>query len=328
MKLTPEWQALEVKWGQRPSLSGTVEDFRTGYDQLSLALEAQENTPADPSVHVRDEVLPSGLTIRIYVPEEVHERGQKLPIGVYAHAGGFTCGSLDNYGEDRLCRYLVQHAPCVLASVDYRLAPEHPVPTQLHDYLEGYDWVWEHAESLGGSKETVFAIGTSCGGGLALGVALKYLEYGTMAERVKGIISLAPTTIHPHHVPEGFKRHIKSWEENRDAPILNYDSYINFTVINGTINEKKNPDVHPALHRRLGELPPTYIVTCGADLVRDDGTIVKAVLDHAGVPCKQDNYEALPHLFWLYPEIPEGAVFKANTAAAVNWIMKAGSVRQ
>lgn len=52
--------------------------------------------------------------------------------------------------------------------------------------------------------------------------------------------------------------------------------------LNGTAALRDNPDVFPGVHERLGELPRTYIATCGADVVRDDGTIVKIAMDRAG----------------------------------------------
>lgn len=52
--------------------------------------------------------------------------------------------------------------------------------------------------------------------------------------------------------------------------------------MNGSTAQKRNPDAFPALHDRLAELPPTYIATCGADVIRDDGTIIAVALGKAG----------------------------------------------
>lgn len=45
---------------------------------------------------------------------------------------------------------------------------------------------------------------------------------------------------------------------------------------------KDDPYVFPALHPRKSELPPVYFATCGADPLRDDGTVFKIALEKAG----------------------------------------------
>lgn len=107
---------------------------------------------------------------------------------------------------------------------------------------------WNNAGSLGGSQESMFAIGASCGGGLAIGAALKYLEHGVMAERVKGIVALAPMTIHPEHVPDEYQSHLKSWEENRDGPIVDYAGMMIFQCERSLsvilLSVPSSPDAH------------------------------------------------------------------------------------
>lgn len=40
-----------------------------------------------------------------------------------------------------MCRYIAQHANVIVAQVDFRLAPEHPIPTQVNDCFDAYKWV-------------------------------------------------------------------------------------------------------------------------------------------------------------------------------------------
>lgn len=47
-----------------------------------------------------------------------------------------------------------------------------------------------------------------------------------MAERVRGVVALAPSTLHPRHAPAGLEAHLRSWRENREAPILNFDGLL------------------------------------------------------------------------------------------------------
>ena len=47
------------------------------------------------------------------------------------HGGGFCLGGLES--ESLFCRKVVTELDCVVIDVDYRLAPEHPFPTPVHD---------------------------------------------------------------------------------------------------------------------------------------------------------------------------------------------------
>lgn len=56
---------------------------------------------------------------------------------------GLQTGDLNT--DDLLCRLVAEHAPSIVVNVDYRLSPEHKVPTQLQDTLTVYKWVSEGA---------------------------------------------------------------------------------------------------------------------------------------------------------------------------------------
>ncbi len=70
-----------------------------------------------------------------------------LPAMVFAHGGGWCLGSLDVY--DGPCRALANATGRVILSVDYRLAPEYPFPTPLHDVYQVLCWASEQAAQIG-----------------------------------------------------------------------------------------------------------------------------------------------------------------------------------
>ncbi|KAL2186602.1 alpha/beta-hydrolase [Thermothelomyces heterothallicus CBS 203.75] len=322
MYLSEEWLAYERKLGFRPVIIGTAQEIRTAYNSLAQTI-GEQLPPHDPTLTIRDQTVSAEghqVAVRIYKPREATER--KLPVGIYAHGGGFVAGSVTASFEDYNCRYIAQNTPCILVSVDFRLAPEHPVPAQVDDVLAGYLWTRENIDALNGDPAKVFLIGASVGGGVALSVALKLIARG-QAGQVAGIVALAPITMHPEHVPDEFRADYTAYEENAEGPLINRAAMYVFNSINGCDERKDDPYVFPALHPLLGpELPPTYISTCGADPLRDDGTVIQRALSRHGVRCRLKNYEGLPHFFWIYPEIPTGDTFRADTVEGVRFVLE------
>ena len=74
-------------------------------------------------------------------------------------------GTLD--GFDPLCRALANASGALIASIDYRLAPEHPFPAALEDVRAAVRWLAEHADELGADPERLAIAGDSAGGNLA-----------------------------------------------------------------------------------------------------------------------------------------------------------------
>jgi acetyl esterase len=52
-----------------------------------------------------------------------------LPVLVWFHGGGWVIGDLES--ADAPCRALANRCGCIVASVDYRLAPEHRFPAAV-----------------------------------------------------------------------------------------------------------------------------------------------------------------------------------------------------
>ena len=73
--------------------------------------------------------------------------GGPLPLVAYLHGGGWAVGSLDSF--DPLCRALANASGALIASIDYRLAPEHPFPAAIDDARAAVRWL---AASAGGAR--------------------------------------------------------------------------------------------------------------------------------------------------------------------------------
>ena len=82
------------------------------------------------------------IRVRLYRPRGAADAGP-LPALVYFHGGGWTIGDLDTH--DVVCRELADLARCAVASVDYRLAPEHKFPAAVDDAVAATRWVAREA---------------------------------------------------------------------------------------------------------------------------------------------------------------------------------------
>ena len=112
-------------------------------DNLVAMLLPQLPPPSDATESVDGEV--EGIKYRVYTPKEAAKQGP-LPVAIWTHGGGWMTGDLNT--DDLLCRVIAEHAPSIIVNVDYRLAPEHKVPTQLEDTLKVYRWVSHHPLAL------------------------------------------------------------------------------------------------------------------------------------------------------------------------------------
>ncbi|KAE8728133.1 2-hydroxyisoflavanone dehydratase [Hibiscus syriacus] len=91
------------------------------------------------------------ISARIYLPKHLLDQHQKHPILVYFHGGGFCFSSAFSFVETKFMNRLTCLANAVVVSIEYRLAPEHPLPICYHDCWTGLQWVVSH--SNGDSNE-------------------------------------------------------------------------------------------------------------------------------------------------------------------------------
>ena len=78
-------------------------------------------------------------------------------------------------GSDLSNLLIVSKLGVTVLSVDYRLAPEHPIPAPLDDCYAGLAYLHEHAEELGVDRSRIGIGGESAGGGLAAALSLIHI---------------------------------------------------------------------------------------------------------------------------------------------------------
>lgn len=180
-------------------------------------------------VRSKDVVVSSDpkVTARIFLPESLTQ-GEKLPVLVYIHGGGFCVESALSYFYTPYTATLASNCNVIVVSVDYRLAPEHKIPACYDDSWEALKWVVSHATGSGPDPWVnehadfgrVFLAGDSAGANISHTMAtwagVKGLESGV---KISGIILVHP--FFGHDKPEKLWNYCCSDETGLDDPRLN-----------------------------------------------------------------------------------------------------------
>lgn len=249
------------------------------------------STGPQPGVEVSDHAVPVAggeITVRITRPEA---RGATPePAYLFVHGGGWFQGNLDTAEVE--CGPMASTVPCVVVSVGYRLAPEHPFPTPLEDCVAAYAWLLERAADLGVDPTRVAVGGTSAGGNLAAALCLAARDRGLPVPcfQMLDVPCLDLTLASPSMRAAGTQVGLTG-----DA----VDEFAGFYVPDPA--RRTDPLASPLLAADLAGLPPALIVVAEHDPVRDDGERYLAALHAAGVSASAVRVLAHPHGGWVIP---------------------------
>ncbi|WP_051571753.1 alpha/beta hydrolase fold domain-containing protein [Cryptosporangium arvum] len=206
-----------------------------------------------------------------------------LPVVVFAHGGGGVVGAAANTSAQALCDQL----DCLVVSVDYRLAPEHPFPAGHDDVRAVLEWVLVNAGELGGDPARVIAAGESMGANLVASAAAAS-EPKPVAQ-----LLLTPLTTATQDTP--------SMYDSADAALLDRPT-LDWFLTHFFADPADALDPRFALleapAEMLAAMPPTHVVTAERDPLRDQGELFAARLAEAGVPTTLSRYTGVPHAFF------------------------------
>jgi acetyl esterase len=227
---------------------------------------------------------PAGnLPIRVYTPDG----SSPFPVLVYFHGGGWVICNLDTH--DSLCRALANAASCVVASVDYRLAPEHPFPAAAEDAYAATRWIADNAPQINVNPTRIAVGGDSAGGNLAAVVSL-------MLRDKKGPPLRYQVLIYPVVNLSSFDTN--SYREHGEGYILTRDS-MEFYRGHYVKNEEdaKNAYASPLLAEDLHGLPPALVIAAEIDVLTDEAEAYAHRLKKAGVPVTYSCHKGMIHPF-------------------------------
>jgi len=294
MALDPQAKAfldLGAAAGEPPMSTLTPEQNRertAGLNALSGA--------AKPVAKAESRMIPvegGEIELRIYTPAG----DGPFPLFVYIHGGGWVIGDVDTV--DSLCRNMAHESESVVASVNYRLAPEHKFPVPVEDCYTAVQWVSGHARQLNGDASRLAVGGDSAGGNLAAVVSQLAKERGGPA--ISYQVLVYPVT------QAGLET--TSYRENGEGYFLTVDSMDWFfrQYLNAD-EEKADVRVSPLLAKDLSGLPPALVITAEYDPLRDEGEMYAERLRQAGVAVELTRYEGMIHgFFWMAGIMEQGA---------------------
>ena len=289
--LDPELAAPLAAWHHATDGGINLHDIpaaRRMMEELAAAQPAEARPIDGVSTEDRQALGPEGapdVFVRIYQPTA---RPDTLPALLWIHGGGYVLGSVAR--DDLLAKHLAKVGQCVVASVEYRLAPECPFPAPVEGCYAALTWLSAHSAELGVNTSRIAISGASAGGGLAAGLALltrdraevevafQLLVYPMLDDR-----NIAPAT---ETVPDTLV-----W--TRENNLMGWRTYLG--------REPGGADVSPyaaaARATDLHGLPPAYIAVGDLDLFVDENITYAQRLLAAGVPTELHVYPGAFHGF-------------------------------
>lgn len=241
------------------------------------------------------------IAARLYRPATLRQTGGLAPALVFLHGGGWVIGNLDTH--DVVCRKLAHEGELIVISVDYRLAPEHKFPAAVDDAVAATRWVAGNAAALGIDAARLSVGGDSAGGNLASVVAIAARDGDGPA--IAGQVLIYPAT--------DFTMSQPSHGEPETSVLLTHSviRWFRDHYLTGTA-DVQDWRASPAHAKTLVGLPPAYVLTAGADPLRDEGDAYARRLQAAGVPVTHRSFPGQFHGFFTMGKLLD----QANVAAA------------
>ncbi|KAJ8572343.1 hypothetical protein K7X08_008854 [Anisodus acutangulus] len=167
---------------------------------MGEGLVPAESDP-ETGVQIKDiEIDPKiNLSARLYLPKNL-DPVHKIPLLVYFHGGGFVIESASSPTYHKHLSMVATEAKVVIVSVNYRLAPEYPLPIAYEDSWRALKWVGSHAKGDGNEPwlkhhadfNRVYFGGDSAGGNIAHNITIRVGSEKLEGMKLNGIFLACP----------------------------------------------------------------------------------------------------------------------------------------
>jgi len=246
-----------------------------------LRLAELAGQPAAPSVARTDMRIPAvqpgapEVALRLYEASA----GRRDAVAVYLHGGGWSAGSIASH--DGLCAWMAERTGLRIASIEYRLSPEHPHPAALHDAQAAV--CWAHA-----AHGHVALVGDSAGGYLAAAGALWAVRQHSLPLAWLGMLYPAVSPC----------LRLASHDEHAESIGLKLDmlrQYWCWFAGEGSASAQAPLDLLEVKHWQ--GLPPTHIVAAPWDPLRDEARALARRMADSGVAVSCHEAQGMAHGF-------------------------------
>jgi acetyl esterase len=260
--------------------------------------------PIDPAISVTD-VETAGVPVRLYRPSG----SSPLPLHVYYHGGGFVMGSaLSGEADGALARRAIAGG-CIVASVEYRLAPEHRFPAGVEDSYTALAGLVDRAGEFGIDPRAVSVGGASSGGNFAAVVALMTRDRRGPKLALQ-LLEIAGTDLTKSS--HAWRTCRPGHDTTRERDLAMVDLYL------PSLAERAHPYASPLFAPDLTGLAPAYVMNAEFDPRRDECEAYVTRLRDAGVPAVARTLAGHVHGSMAIPGWPPARQWRdeANQALA------------
>ena len=288
-KIDPElWKAVVESPYSHINYEDLLEHDPTRIRKEEMTLALKEETLLIPdclsveNIYVPSSSSSEGIRVRIYRPKGK----QNLPVLLYFHGGAFIYGTPEQY--DFIFFRLAPETDMIIASVDYRLAPEHPFPAGMKDGYDTLLWLSEHADQIGGDKNNILIGGSSAGATIAASVT--HLARDTKKAYIRHQYLLYP--------PMDCLLQTSSMKELANAPMQTKNSAA-WMWKHYLQDDFMSPQRYavPLQENNFSNLPDATIIVCQFDPLKDEGKAYAQKLQEAGVSADLHEIRGAVHAF-------------------------------
>jgi acetyl esterase len=291
--------------GLRPIEEMTPAEAR---EQMEATARARKAEPLRIA-KIEERLVPGpggSIRLRLYWPLQ---STAPIPAIVYFHGGGHVIGSLDTH--DFVARNLCAGTGAMVASVDYRMGPEHKFPAAVDDCSAALRWVHANAASLGADPDRIGVHGDSAGGNLAAVTALLVRDAGGPQLRLQSLVY--PVTDYGL-AGDSYDEYASGYGIlTKGAMIWFRDHYLRRP------EDASDWRASPIRAVNLAGVAPAIVITAECDVLHDDGERYADALRRAGVPVEYQEFPGMIHAFFgMVPAVDDAMNAQRMVWAAFN----------